>query len=311
MLKYIFRISLSCLLLVYIGRKIDWRVIAEAFKNTDIIWYLLSTVIALSCLLCTTLKYRLLVHKTALSLSIIRLAVIYFISQFYALFLPTALGTEAVRWYKVTKGKQGKSFFLAATTYERILFLLTLVCSGMIPLLFVHQSSEILALRDRIMPVAIIFSLILAMGLAYLLNPKIHIFLNAFLKTASRIKKGGKLDLLISNLSLKDQSWTLLALLVLLTICWQFFYIIRIYLLFHAMNIHLGIAEAAWMGSLVLLLQVLPLSFAGLGIREGAYAYLFTLYGLPAEQGVVMGLLFFTQMMIFAFIGAVLNIFEK
>ena len=77
------------------------------------------------------------------------------------------------------------------------------------------------------------------------------------------------------------------------------------------MGLFLGIAEAAWMGSLVLLLQVLPISFAGLGVREGAYAYLFPLFGLSAEKGFLMGVLFFIHILIFAVIGAVLNLFEK
>ena len=61
------------------------------------------------------------------------------------------------------------------------------------------------------------------------------------------------------------------------------------------------------MGSLVLLLQMLPLSFAGIGIREGAYAYLFSLYGLAPEAGVLIGLLFFSQMLILAGLGGVLQ----
>ena len=65
------------------------------------------------------------------------------------------------------------------------------------------------------------------------------------------------------------------------------------------------------MGSLVLLLQTLPISFAGIGLREGAYAYLFTMYGLPPEEGVLIGILFFSQILIVAFMGGVLELADK
>ena len=69
--------------------------------------------------------------------------------------------------------------------------------------------------------------------------------------------------------------------------------------------------DVTWMGSIVLLLQILPISFAGIGVREGAYAFLFTLFDMPSEKGILIGILFFTQMVIFAIIGAILNFFEK
>ena len=65
--------------------------------------------------------------------------------------------------------------------------------------------------------------------------------------------------------------------------------------------------EVTWMASLVMLLQALPISLAGIGVREGAYAYLVTLFGLPVETGVVIGILFFSQMLIMAITGGILE----
>ncbi len=311
MVKHILRITLSCLLLVYVGLKTDWRIMAEVFSRIHIGWYLFSTGVALCSAGFIAGKYRLLVRNTPLDLPVRRLLVIQYISRFYALLLPTALGPEAVRWYKVTKDRQGKSFFLAATAYERILFLLTLIGTGLIPLLLVRQHPEIIALRERIAPVAAVACALLLAAWIYLFYGKIQETVNRFMKNRLRIRESNRLSQLIDNLAIKDRSLKLLILLVLATLGWQLFFVIRIFLLFQAMGLSFGFFEAAWMGSLVMLLQVLPVSFAGLGIREGAYAYLFSLYSLPPEQGFVIGLLFFTQMLVFAVIGAILNLFEK
>jgi uncharacterized membrane protein YbhN (UPF0104 family) len=96
-----------------------------------------------------------------------------------------------------------------------------------------------------------------------------------------------------------------------LSLIWQIFFLGRLYVLFKAFALPLGFMDVAWMGSLVMLLQILPISFAGLGVREGAYAYLFTLFHLPPEKGMLIGILFFAQMLIFAGMGAFLELTEK
>lgn len=311
MARRLVRISFSCLLLVYVGYKVEWRIVFSALLGVDFPFFIVSTILSVSGGFFMAWKYHLLLKNTVLALSVKRLMVIQAISRFYALILPTALGPEAVRWYKVTKNKQGKSFFLAATIYERLFFLMVLLGFGLAPLFLFPTHPEVAALRDRILPLALICAGGLAALMLFLLLPSAQKPVKELIKTGLYLSPGGKLDLLLDNLALKDRSPALFLQLLFLTVCWQIGFILRIYFLFWAMELPFGVVEAAWMGSLVLLLQVLPVTFAGLGIREGAYAYLLTLSGLPAEEGVVIGLLFFTQMLIFAGTGAVLTLMEK
>ncbi|MFZ5562551.1 MAG: lysylphosphatidylglycerol synthase transmembrane domain-containing protein [Thermodesulfobacteriota bacterium] len=311
MIKNIIRISISCLLLVYFSFKVNWQVIRAAFLEIDIFYYVVSTIIATSGGCFIAWKYHLLLRGTPLSLSVRRLMVIQSISRFYALFLPSALGPEAVRWYKVTKAKKGKSFFFAATVYERLLFLLALLGAGMVPLFFYTRHPGLILLRNRILPVVLCCTALMIVALLYLLLPPFHESVKRLLKKLLRVQAGGRMDLLLENLALKDRSAALFIRLLFLTLCWQAVFVLRIYFLFAAMDLGFRVGEAAWMGSLVMLLQVLPISFAGLGVRDGAYAYLFALYGAAPEKGVLIGILFFTQMLVFSLSGAIFNLFEK
>lgn len=311
MLKLFFRMTLSILLLAYFSFKVDWRIVCSAFADVNIGLYLISTGIAVSGAWFMACKYYLLIRGTSLSLPVLRVLSIHFISRFYALFLPTALGPEAVRWFKVTKGKQGKGFFLAATIYERILFLLVLFGFGVLPLLLYEDNKQLVMLRDRILPIVGILGVLLLTGLFYLMSSGFQRVISNNVKAVVKEKHFQRLDPFLGSLVIKDKSMGLLMLMLIFTICWQVFFIGRIFFLFQSMGLGFGVMEAAWMGSLVLLLQVLPISFAGLGVREGAYAYLFTLLGLPAEKGFLVGILFFTQMLVFVSVGAVLNLFEK
>ena len=110
MVKLLFKLVISSLLLFYIVYKVDWHVVENAFVQINISFYIISTIIALVCPVFLAIKYPLLIKNTPLALPVPRLIVINYISRFYALFLPSALGPEAVRWYKVKK-QTGKKFF--------------------------------------------------------------------------------------------------------------------------------------------------------------------------------------------------------
>jgi uncharacterized membrane protein YbhN (UPF0104 family) len=96
-----------------------------------------------------------------------------------------------------------------------------------------------------------------------------------------------------------------------LSLAGHIFFLCRLFALVKSADLPLSFLDVSWMGSLVLLLQVLPISFAGIGMREGGYAYLFTAFKLPPEKGVLIGILLFSQMLIIAIIGGICDLVEK
>lgn len=308
MIKFILRIFISGLIIYYLGITVDWPIIYNAFQKIDILYYFFSTGLAIFASLFLALKYHLFIKNTSLSLSILQLVKINFISRFYALFLPSALGPEAVRWYKVTKNKQGRSFFLACTMAERLIFLLILLLFGTFPLFFYPENTKIIALRDQILPLLIIACILLFLGLLYFIFPGMQYFTKKIIIKALNVRKFPKINQFIHNFSIKQSLLDLLVPLVCLSLLWQLFFLFRLFFLFLSLDLQLTFIDVAWMASLVMLLQVLPVSFAGIGVREGTYAYLVTLFNLPSEKGVLIGILFFTQMLIFSTIGGIFNL---
>ena len=311
MIKLLFKIAISSLLLFYLIVKFDWSVAGNAFAQIDISLFIISTIIALFCPVFLAVKYRFLIKNTSLSLSIPRLVAINYISRFYALFLPSALGPEAVRWYKVTKNKQGKSFFLASTIFERLIFLLILLLFGTIPLFLNSDNAQIAILRQRITPLLSISFLFLTTGLVFFFVPELKNKFVQYIKNRFTVLKNSKTDQFLTNFEIKQNIKLVIGPLLTLSLLWQFFFLARMFFLFLSLNLPMTFMDVTWMGSMVLLLQVLPVSFAGIGVREGAYAYLFTLFNMAPEKGILIGVLFFTQMLFFAIVGAFLTLIEK
>lgn len=311
-LKIVFRIGISSLFIGFLSVRVDWGIIYNSFSEINLNLYAVSTLITFFSILFVACKYYLLIKDTSISHGIASLIKINLISRFYSLFLPSAIGTEAVRWYKVTRNQRGRALFLASTIFERSFFILVLLLFGSIPLFFYSSIPEIVILRIRIFPVVIFSLIIIFFCITYFIVPEFRSFFNSMLnKTLTKRLKNIDIALFLKNLNLNEPRPKLYANIFILSIIWQLFFLLRLFILMKAASIPLNFIDVAWIGSLVLLLQIIPISFAGIGIREGAYAYLFTMFNLPQEKGVLIGILFFSQMLILAGLGAVFTLFEK
>ena len=311
-LKLIFRIGISLIFGGYLAYKVDWSLLATALKEVDVFLFLGSTLLIVPSVLTIACKYYLLIRRTAISHSVPSLARINLISRFYALFLPSAVGREAVRWYKVTGNRRGRAFFLAAIAFERLTFLLILLLFGLIPLYFHSLHSEIGALRGQILPAILASLLLVSIGIAYYLVPHVNSFLNSIIdRTFASRWKHLDISSVLSNVALGKPRMSAYAYVLGLGVFWQIVFVGRVFVLFKSISVPLGFLDVAWMASLVLLLQTLPISFSGIGVREGAYAYLFTVFDLPPEKGVLIGILFFSQMLLVSGIGGFLELTER
>ena len=311
-LKIALKFVISGLFVGYLSFKVDFSAIAAAVQEVEISYYLMSTLIAVLSNFFIAGKYHILIKGSPINHSILSLVRINFISRFYALFLPSAVGRELVRWVKVTRNQQGRASFAVAIVFERLTFVLVLILCGSIPLFLYRSIPDVTALTMKLQP-----WLIAAMGvMAVLLSFYVSAAVRSIAKSiAERIFKrlSDRFNLIafIDSFTLNHMKPASYAAIVGLSLVWQIFYISRLFALLKAAALPLNLIDIVWMGSLVLLLQTLPISFAGIGLREGAYAYLFTLYGLPPEQGVLIGLLFFSQMLIMAFMGGIFELTDK
>jgi len=311
-LKTSLKIAISCLFAGYLAFKVDLAAIAAAVKEVDLSFYLLSTLIALFSNVFIAAKYYILIKDSPINHSLLSLVRINFISRFYALFLPSAVGREVVRWMKVTHNQQERASFVTSILFERLTFLLVLLLCGSIPLLMYRSMPDIAVLRLRLQPWIIIALVILAALLSFYMSAAVRSFAKSVLDRIShRFSDRFNMGSFIASMSPNTMKAAYYAGVIGLSLCWQVFYISRLLALVKASALPLNLVDILWMGSLVLMLQTLPISFAGIGLREGAYAYLFTLYGLPPEKGVLIGILFFSQMLIMASVGGVLELTDR
>ncbi len=309
--KFLIKAAVFLAAILYLYFNLEWTRLVEISGRISLISVFVSTVIGAIGIFLVSWKYYCLLQGTDLQTGYLRVTAISFISRFYALFIPSGLGKEAVRWYKITENRKGRSFFLASIALERMIFGAMLMFFGTIPLFMITDIPEIVRLREQILPLILICYGAILTGMIYFFVPSVHEWTHRAIKRILRTQSNGRVDVFLQNFNLKNTAPRILLALILIRLLWQGVYVARIALLYQATGLDLAMIDVVWMSSLVLLIQVLPVSFAGLGVREGAFAFLLSFYGRPEETGVIIGLLFFVQMLVYCLAGAVLNIFEK
>ena len=311
-LKIAFKLFISCFFVGYLCIKVNVSAIIVALKGVDLIFYLLSTLIAVASTFFIAGKYYILIRQSPIKHSLFSLIKINFISRFYALFLPSAVGREFIRWIKITRNQGGRSFFIACILFERLTSIVVLLLCGTIPLLMQRTMPAISVLKWRLLPWVVLALMLCFLLLTVCVSAAVRSGVQSIVvRMLGRYANSTKLSTFIDNFSLANVNASYYCGIIGLSLVWLTFYVARLASLIKAADLPLSTVDIAWMGSLVLLLQTLPLSLAGIGLREGAYAYLFMLYKLPPEKGVLIGVLFFSQMLIMAAVGGMFELMER
>jgi hypothetical protein len=76
-------------------------------------------------------------------------------------------------------------------------------------------------------------------------------------------------------------------------------------LLSWAVEVPFGFLDALWIASFVGLVEMIPITICGLGIREGVLIYLLSRYGIIAEKGLALGLSWFVVGVLLGLAGGV------
>jgi uncharacterized protein (TIRG00374 family) len=83
--------------------------------------------------------------------------------------------------------------------------------------------------------------------------------------------------------------------------------IVSAYLLALSLNIQITLFDIAWIRAAVNIITMLPISFAGLGVREGSIIFLLGNYGIKPDTAMAYSLLMFFNMTLVSLSGGVIE----
>ena len=278
------KIAVSLGLLAFIFSTIDLPTFWQVVRQAKPWWLLVALVVMMVGVVIRAWRWKILLDAIGVVVPLGELTAIYFIGFLFNNLLPSGLGGDAMRMVELNRHSERGSDAVTSVLVDRFLGLSALQAIALLALLLDWGS---------IPPTVAYFTVAIfvggLIGGLLLINRRLYLALQqrwGLFRRATRVK-------LIGNLFESFQRYPLPAL--------GRSYLVA--LLFNvsliAMNVFIGLALGA-QASLIQyavfvpitsLVLVIPISFAGLGVREEAYRQLFGQVGVPPEIAVAMSLM--------------------
>ena len=270
-LKNIIKIIISLSLVIYLVSIVDWNIVFDL--DRDFILYLMALVLIALFFLCfMVFRWDILIDRfSTIKPKISTLYQYYLIGSFFNIFFPGAIGGDVMRiHYSYKKYHLGIKKATAIVFFERIAGLLGLTLIFTFSIFF----NEIIANKidmDKeyillIIPIVLIISIV-------------------FNKIS--FKKGYMI------------SYRTISVILVLSMLGQFADILIAYILCDYFNLSITLGNLLTIMPLVYIVTVLPISIGGIGVREGAFVGLLSLYNVSASTAVIISfLMYFTRVLV-------------
>lgn len=283
----------SLILLVYLFYKIDFEKFFTILGEINVLYALLLLFLIVFRHYISAIRFKILLSKKYKT-ELVNLTRQYLLASMFNVFLPSALGGDAVRVYYLKED--------GINTQDGIFFVLIERFIGFFSLLFISFTcSFFIDIPYNI------FLLIIGLFAAYscmiliTFSQKIKL---PFLNFKIFEKSKNNIDLLRANPAIVNYS-------LMISLFYQFISIMLSYIVAIAFGINIPLLAFLVFVPLVWIFMMIPISLGGTGLREISFIYLFSLIGVAEEQSLVISLGTFLAMVLSALIGALIFFYEK
>ncbi len=280
----ILKIVVSVGLLAFIFSTINVTAFVEVIRRADP-WCLLAGLgMMIAGVFIRAFRWQILLEAIAVPVPLGELTAIYFIGFLFNNLLPSGLGGDAIRMYELNRHSERGSDAVTSVIVDRFLGLSALQLLAIVALLFDWHA----------VPAAVawftvaIFAAGLTAGLL-LINRRLYGWLQSNLGLFRRITQ----IKFIGSLFESFQRYPLAALgrSYLVSIGFNVSLILVNVCIGHGLGAEASLVQYAVFVPITSLVLIIPISFAGLGVREETYRQLFGQVGVPGEVAVAMSLL--------------------
>jgi hypothetical protein len=301
------RVAVSAVLLLICFYHVDWHDLARSLSEIDP-WYIVLALIlnAIGTVLVRAWIAHVTTQASGLVLGFVDLVRINLIARFYTIVLPRG-GATAIRWHHYRKGGDGHAA-AALLLFENLVSVLTLFLSAALVLLAEYRSGG--AMAEILLPVCWIG---VAVSVAVLL-PFLHVrSANAFRRLMTPLlSKPGWISDRLGMLVTAVFDYHALPARKVGTIFFAsalgyVFFVLSAWVLAEGMGLGVGFAAIAWVRSVTLLVALVPITIAGIGLRESMLIMLLRDYGVSPSVAFAYASASFSIQLLLGIVGAALE----
>ncbi len=296
--KYVFSI-LGAAIVLYIISRADLHQLAEILKHTDRKFLIVGLGISILPTLINTFKWQLLLLHKKIRIPFRLIFVSQMIGMFVSSFLPSRYSGDAYRTYLVAKFSGKGHDTVASVILQRIsgLFVLVVICIlGGIFCAVQLQLKEL-----TLVVIAACMMVLVAIGMVF--NRHAYYLMDKLLGLARLDRIKSHVQKLYASIQDYRRERKLLLWICGLSLLFYLLAFTTVYLACLAIRVQVPFIFIVFVLPVIYLLEALPISINGFGIREGAFVFFFTKVGLDFEEAFAISLVILLYRLIKTLLG--------
>jgi uncharacterized protein (TIRG00374 family) len=286
------KLVISLALLALILSRVGWRETVQTLSGAHLPYLLAALAVHLVSIVGRALRWKVLVDALGMRFSLARLTELYFVGAFFSTFLPTEVGGDVVRAYEVVRHSDRPAAAVGTVLVDRATGLLGLFLMASFALAFSYS------LVGLSIAATVVLLSVLSWGGAALLMQRGLLERLGLLRLVRRLGRVEEVYESIHASGLKAIAKALAVSLVLNVLL-----IAMNYLVARALGVTISVWYFVLFVPIVSVVLMLPVSLSGLGVREGAYVYLFAQAGVSTAQALTMSLLIYALRVVAGLVG--------
>lgn len=294
LISWLFKLVVSATLLALVFNALPFSDLIGALGRADPFLVLVAYLTTPPVLYLGAVQFWLLTRAQGMSQSVRQILTVNLATQFYGLFLPGSLAGGAIRWYKLARPEGKRAESLAVILFNRQVEVTVVVGLGLAFWLadpLARDKGWVLVLFGALLFASVIGYFVffgasnISLRVALMFNPR-GILAKPWEKLVKTLRSAGRFG------GLGAARVTAVIGLILAS---QLISILSLVLLARALSLDISVASLGWIRSVSMLFMMLPVSWLGLGVREGSFLLLLAPYGVPAGSAVALSLLVFVR----------------
>jgi hypothetical protein len=301
LIRLVITVGLLALVLSRVDRSEFARLGGEVDRGLLAAGYLLNLVMVVL----NTYRWQILVRPLGARVGLARLTSYYFVCMFFNNFMPTSIGGDVVRVLDLARDTGQRSSAMASVLVERLLGLYVLLPISVVAFLLLApelpERGSFLAAEGAMAALFVLGTLAIRRSTLRRAEP----LLRPFTPVLTRFHARERVSRLYDSLDIYKKSGGAVLAAFLLSLLSRSVWVYSCWVLARALDIRLSVAHFFLLMPLVEIGRMLPLSLAGIGIREGVMLLLLRLFGVGDTRAIFLALLIYGIFIVNGLLGGI------
>jgi len=300
------KLAVSISLILFLYRKTPFDQISQVLLQVDVRYLLPIALLFFINTLISAGKWQLFLIADNIRLPLRGLTVSYMSGTFCNLFLPTNIGGDSYRIYDIARQSSQAARSAVSVFADRLSGFVALVIFSFVSSLWVAISFG--SLKFLIIP-SLLMASFLAMSMALLKqNPVMSLLKMTGLTRFSMVTRLS--DKFFASVSRYQADKGLFIKVMLLSFIFQFSVILVVYLMSRALGADIPFYYFSAFVPIITLMEALPISIYGIGVRDYGYVYFFSQVGMGDVQTRSLALFFMAAAVCYSLIGGLFFLYN-